>query len=74
MHNLLDNLPTQILNSEQFDECNISYALTFSFMGQSITVTAEGTAATCAEAGNIARSGLKSEADKAKALVVDIID
>lgn len=70
--NLLDNLPTQVINSEQFGECTIEYSVTFTFMGVSTTVTSSGTAATCAEAGNIARSGIRNEVSKAKTMIQDI--
>lgn len=69
LSNLLDNLPTQMLNSEKFDECTISYTLTISVLGQSIQISAAGTASTCEEAGRIARSGIKSEATKAEEMV-----
>ncbi|WP_353084384.1 hypothetical protein [Flavobacterium sp.] len=70
LYNLLDNLPTQILNSEQFDECTISYSVTFTYLGVSTTVTSSGTAATCAAAGDIARSGIKNEIGAAKKLIL----
>jgi len=73
LNNLLDNLPTQVINYEQFAECTITYTLTFAFMGQSLTVAASATAPTCAEAGNIARAGLRSEVDAAKKVVKDIM-
>ncbi|WP_395067199.1 hypothetical protein [Flavobacterium sp.] len=69
---LLDNLPLQVINSEQFSECTIEYSVTFTFMGVSTTVSSSGTAATCAEAGNIARSGIRNEISKAKALIADM--
>lgn len=72
LYNLLDNLPIQVLDSEQFSECTISYSFTFSFMGQSVTVTASGTAETCAEAGNIARDGIKNEVAKAKEMIMNL--
>ena len=72
LYNLLDNLPTLIINSEQFSECTITYTFTFSFMGQSVTVSASGTASTCEAAGNIARSGLRSEISKAKSLIAEM--
>lgn len=72
LNNLLNNLPTQIINSEQFSECTISYSVTFTFMGVSTTVSSSGTAATCSEAGNIARSGIRNEVAKAKSLIADM--
>ncbi len=70
--NLLDNLPTQIVNSAQFDECTISYSVTVSILGQSVTLTASGTAATCEQAGAIARSGIRSEYNNAYKLIKSI--
>lgn len=72
LNNLLNNLPTQVINTELFSECTIEYSVTFSFMGVSTTVTSSGTAATCAEAGNIARSGIRNEISKAKKLIADM--
>lgn len=71
--NLLDNLPTQIVNSDQFAECTITYSITVSILGQSVTIEASGTAATCQEAGAIARSGLSSEFNSAAQLIRDLI-
>lgn len=71
--NLLDNLPAQILDSEKFDECSISYTLTISILGQSVAVTASGTASTCEEAGRIARAGIRSESLKAEAMVKELL-
>jgi len=73
LYNLLDNLPTQVLNSEQFVDCTISYTLTISVLGQSVAISASGTAPTCEEAGTIARSGIKSEAKKAEKMVAEIM-
>lgn len=67
--NLLDNLPTQIVNSNQFSECTISYSVTVSILGQSVTLTASGTAATCEQAGSIARAGIRSEYNNAVKLI-----
>jgi hypothetical protein len=72
LNNLLNNLPTQIINSEQYSECTISYSMTFTYMGVSTTVSSSGTAATCEEAGRIARSGIKSEISAAKKMIKDL--
>lgn len=74
LYNLLDNLPTQVINSERFDTCTITYSLTISVLGQSVEISASGTASTCAEAGKIARSGIKSEAKNAEAMVNDLMN
>lgn len=74
LSNLLDRLPTPAdLDPKLFDECTISYSVTLSVMGQSVTVTASGTAATCEKAGQIARDGVKSEAVAAKKLIMSLI-
>ena len=69
LKDLLNNLPAQVINSEQFAECTISYSVTVSILGQSVTLTASGTAATCPEAGAIARAGIRSEYDAAVRLI-----
>lgn len=69
---LLDNLPTQIVNSDQFSECTISYSVTVTILGQSVTLTASGTAATCEQAGSIARAGIRSEYNNAVKLIKSI--
>jgi hypothetical protein len=68
---LIDNLPSVTINSDVFAECTMSYSVTFSFLGQSLTVTASGTAATCKEASAIARNGIKAEIAKAKELAME---
>jgi hypothetical protein len=72
LNNLLNNLPTQIINSEQFTECTITFTATITFMGQSMTITSSGTAATCEEAGRIARSGLRNEINAAKKMIKEL--
>jgi hypothetical protein len=72
LNNLLDNLPAQIINSDQFAECTITYTATITFMGQSMTISASGSAATCAEAVRIARSGLKSEKEAAVKMIKEM--
>ena len=72
LNNLLNNLPKLDFNSDKFSECTITYSATFTYMGVSLSVTASGTAETCAAAGNIARSGISNEVGKAKALIASI--
>jgi len=74
LSDLLDNLiiPTD-LDVKLFDECTISYSVTLSVMGQSVTVTASGTASTCEKAGEIARDGVKTEVVAAKKMIQSLI-
>lgn len=72
--NLFDNLPDfSYLDSKLFDECSISYSITLSLAGQSVTVTVTGTAADCETAGKIAREGAKTEAIAAKTFLMSLI-
>lgn len=74
LFNLLDNLPTLVDNSNKFGECTISYTVTVSVFGQSVEISASGTASTCEEAGRIARNGVRSEAKMIKMMVAELLN
>ncbi len=69
INTLCENFTNQIKNLKDFTECTISYSGTVNVMGSSISISVSATAATCEEAGKMARRGLASEMAAAKKML-----
>lgn len=71
--NLFDDLQfISVFDEKLFDECSISYTVTLSIAGQSVSVTATGTAQTCEKAEKIARDGATLAASRVKKMILEL--